>query len=146
MIVDATCPGCSKDHQVEVDLASIPKAKRVQLQDIEAVDFGLDSKIEAALKKMQPPKEEKPVKQLPPLSSYIPRFKCKDGNCEVGNHKNPNYKKLPKSKCTNCDQFNPHEKGKCLWCDSEDLEKLEIEDLESLNIPAPSVPEEHDHE
>jgi hypothetical protein len=92
-----------------------------------------------------------PVKVKDAAPSYQPRFKCRDGSCDVGVHKNKNYREFPKTKCADCDQFNPFPenpdrgyKNKCLWCGSEDLEEIDPEDLRDLGIPAPE-PGEHDH-
>lgn len=148
MIVDATCPGCSKDHQVEVDLSSIPKAKRVHMQ-LQEPEIDVDSKIEAALKKLQqiePAKEKKEEKKVLPVSSHQPFYACPNGNCDKGGiHENPQQKTKIKGKCSNCDQYTPGKK--CLFCGSEDIDEIDFEELKDLGIPLPIDDHEgHSHE
>src|SRR5579872_6123371 len=65
---------------------------------------------------------------------YLPNYTCSQG-C---NHPNKNYKKRPKSKCSNCDQFNKLESGNCVWCGSDDLNPIDKDELNDLGIPSPN--------
>ena len=83
---------------------------------------------------------EKETRTIEKIPSYLPKYKCK--NCDT-NHKNPNYTHRPKGKCKNCDQFSKDATGKCPWCDKEEIEPIDEDDLDELGIPEP---EEHIHE
>lgn len=154
VIIDATCPGCKKDHAVAVPLDDLNIAMgRVQHDaHTEIPTAQLEGIVERALEKKLPKKEiEAPEVKKPKAEvvapNFMPRFRCPDGNCEIGNHKNKNYKSKPAKKCTNCDQFAPKTAKKCLWCDKEDFDDLDDDDLEGLGIPLPSIAEhEHSHD
>ena len=82
------------------------------------------------------------------IEDFKPNYECPDGNCEIGVHKNKNYKKKAKGKCTNCDQFTKHSKGTCPWCKKNEIDELEEGELEELGIIEPIIDdhEGHDHE
>jgi len=75
-------------------------------------------------------------KKIPKMPSTVPRYLCEDGNCDTV-HPNSRYNKRPKGKCNNCDQLNPHKEGKCLWCNQDEVESIDSEDLENMGIRLP---------
>jgi len=76
------------------------------------------------------------LKKIPKMPSTVPRYLCEDGNCDTV-HPNSRYNKRPKGKCNNCDQLNPHKEGKCLWCNQDEVESIDSEDLENMGIRLP---------
>lgn len=147
---DIDCPHCKGKIDLEIER----KPAKVKLVDshTEIPSAELESMIDRVLEKRTPKKEiEAPEVKKPKAEvvapNFMPRFRCPDGNCEIGNHKNKNYKSKPAKKCTNCDQFAPKTAKKCLWCDKEDFDDLDDDDLEGLGIPLPSIAEhEHSHD
>jgi len=68
---------------------------------------------------------------------FIPKYQCKDGTCGQ-NHGKPRYTKRPKGKCRNCDQFSANKEGRCSWCDQDEIEEIDKDELEDLDIKLPS--------
>lgn len=130
---DTTCPNCKKDHSVEFDVENLD-LKKVEIPQARNV------RIEQPQQTVQLEKPVEKIKEVLKVPSYIPKYKCK--NCSE-NHKNKDYKKMPKARCTNCGQFDADGSGSCPWCGNSDFEELEKEDLVDLGIPEP---EEHNHE
>src|SRR3972149_10351627 len=101
------CPGC---HQ-RIGLADPPEAQENIL---------LRQQIEQLQKE-------------PKMPSFIPKYQCKDGTCGQ-NHTNPRYSNRPKGKCRNCDQFNANKEGKCSWCNQNEIEEIDKDELTNLGI------------
>ena len=106
-----TCPGCQQ--QIAID----------------------DSPQQNELNQIHSKMEE--LEKEPKMPSYIPNFKCADGNCGQI-HPSSRYTRRPKGKCSNCDQFSSVKEGTCPWCKEEDsLEEIDKDDLENLGIRLP---------
>jgi len=140
LIEDITCPGCKKEFTKETDLDKLQKADPVQSTNVSTTGSTtiLETKPEVI--------EKEVIKTV--IEDFKPNYECPDGDCDIGIHKNKNYKKKPKGKCTNCGQFTKQEKGTCPWCKSNDLEQLEEGELEDLGITDPIIEEHegHNHE
>ena len=83
------------------------------------------------------------------IEDFKPNYECPNGDCDIGVHKNTNYKKMVKGKCSNCDQFTKHNKGVCPWCKKNDtIEEIDQEELQDLGIVKPEIVEHdgHNHE
>ena len=131
---ETTCPGCKNKHEVELDVDNL---------DIKQIEMPQVNNARVETSRQQTVQEVKPVekiKEVVKVPSYIPKYKCK--NCD-SNHKNKDYSKMPKARCTNCGQFSPDGIGNCPWCENDEFEDLDKDDLKDLGIPEP---EEHDHE
>ena len=137
LIEDVTCPNCKKDFTKETDLDKLQKADPVQSTNVST--SGQTQILE------QKPKviEKEVIKTV--IEDFKPGYECPDGDCEIGIHKNKNYSKRVKGKCTNCDQFTKQEKGKCPWCKKEEIEPIEKEELEDLGIEMPIIDEHEGH-
>ena len=120
IIADTTCPGCKKEHEVEIDIDKLNVTPPSTSSNAQA--SGQTQVLE------EKPKPEIKIETV--IEDFKPNYECPDGNCEVGVHKNKNYKKKPKGKCTNCGQFTKHDKGTCPWCKGTELEELEEIELE----------------
>ena len=105
-----TCPSCSQ----QIGLADPPEIQ----ENIE-----LRQQIEE-------------LNKVPKMPSFIPKYQCKDGTCGQ-NHANPRYTKRPKGKCRNCDQFSANKEGRCSWCDQNEIEEIDKDELENLGIRLP---------
>ena len=106
-----TCPGCQ--YQIAID----------------------DSPQQNELNQVRSKMEE--LEKEAKMPSYIPNFKCTDGNCGKI-HPSLRYTRRPKGKCSNCDQFSSAKEGTCPWCKEEDsLEEIDKDDLEDLGIRLP---------
>jgi len=139
MKITGDCPNCKKEVSIDIEKLEVkqPKAKEIE----NASTTGQQTQ------QIQKP-EEKPkpeVKIETVIEDFKPNYECPDGNCDVGVHKNKNFKRRPKGKCTNCNQFTKHEKGICPWCKSTELEELDPEELDELGIMKPNEVE-HEHE
>jgi len=111
MIQAVTCPGCQ--YQIAID----------------------DSPQQIELNQVRSKMEE--LEKEPKMPSYIPNFKCTDGNCGKI-HSSSRYTRRPKGKCNNCDQFSSAKEGTCPWCKQEDsLKEIDKDDLENLGIRLP---------
>lgn len=138
---DATCPGCKKDHKVEFDL------EKLDVKPIPSEVSNTSASNQATIQETKPEVIEKEVVKTV-IEDFKPNYECPDGNCDVGVHKNKNYTKKPKGKCTNCGQFTKHDKGTCPWCKGTELEELDNDELEELGIIDPAIDEHegHNHE
>jgi len=72
-------------------------------------------------------------KRVEVLPSFIPRYRCSDGSCGKI-HPNPDFQELPKGKCRNCDQFNRKPDVPCTWCNSDDVDEIDNDDLEDWGV------------
>ncbi len=135
---DTTCPGCKKEHKVEFDLDKLNDNIKPQ-----EINNGIGSQQTIVTEK---PKivEKEVIKTV--IEDFKPNYECPNGNCDTGVHKNKNYKKLVKGKCTNCDQFTKHDSGTCPWCKGTDIDSIDPEDLQELGIEKPITDEHEGHE
>lgn len=105
-----TCPGCKQ--QIAID----------------------DSPQQNELNQLRQQVEE--LKKIPKVQSFIPGYRCAGTDCnEI--HPNPNYRFRPKSKCYNCDQYSNKKEGKCAWCNKEELEEIDQDELKDKGIASP---------
>ena len=133
LIGETDCPHCKKTHDAEFNLENLEQVpKTISKATIKEITNGNQTQT------LEEPKVIEKIKEV--LPSNIPAFKCKDGNCGRV-HKNPNYKRAPTGKCTNCGQFTSDLDTECPWCNKKEFEEIEDSDLEDLGIPIP----EHSH-
>ena len=129
---DGKC-GHEHEHIIEIPEKSLPNAT--------ITDVTIPPKTD--LPPIEKPKPEIKIETV--IEDFKPNYECPDGNCPDLVHPNKNYRRKPKGKCNNCDQFTKNKDGKCPWCKGTDIEELDPEDLEELGISNP--PEvEHNHE
>jgi len=139
MKIDFDCPGCKKDLTLDTETLDVSKFQENQVKNAT-----VSPTQQVVLEK--PEEKPKPeVKVETVIEDFKPNYECPNGNCDIGVHKNKNFKKRPKGKCTNCNQFTKHDKGTCPWCKSTDIEALDPEELDELGIDTPTE-QEHDHE
>jgi len=60
-------------------------------------------------------------------------------------HKNPNYTKQIKGKCTNCGQFTSNTDSECPFCNKKEYDEMDEDELKELGIPEPLDKDIHDH-
>lgn len=130
---ETTCPGCKKNHEVELDVDNL-EIKQIEMPQVS------NPRVQTPQQTVQVQAPKEKVKEVLKIPSYIPKYKCK--NCDA-NHKNKAYTNMPKARCANCGQFSPDGIGNCPWCESNEFEELDKDDLKELGIPEP---EEHNHE
>jgi len=133
------CPHCKKPIGLDTEKMEIVEA--VKEPEKVSVNSGLQTQV--LEKPEEKPKTEVKIETV--IEDFKPNYECPNGNCDVGVHKNNNFKKRPKGKCTNCNQFTKHDKGTCPWCKSTEIEELDPEELDELGIDTPPE-QEHDHE
>ncbi len=119
---------CEQDLELEID---VPEIKPLVSRQPEIEIKGQNNISE--LKQQIVEKEiEKIIKVVP---SWQPNFICKGPNCNT--KKNPAYTSRPRGVCANCGQFTKEAFGTCIWCESKDIEELDIDKLDNLGIPTP---------
>ena len=119
---------CEQDLELEIDVPEIkPIVSRLAEVEIKGFNQALESKPQIVEKEI-----EKIVKVVP---SWQPSFICKGPNCNT--KKNPAYTSRPRGVCANCGQFTKEAFGTCIWCESKDIEELDIDKLNDLGIPTP---------
>ena len=139
MKLTGDCPHCKKALAFDVDKLEVKQEKPVIVPNASVTG-----------QQTQQIQKEPEVKEVTKtvIEDFKPNYECPNGNCDVGVHKNKNFKKRPKGKCTNCNQFAKHESGTCPWCKKDEVEPIDPEELDELGIAKP--PEEeyegHDHE
>jgi len=140
VLTEETCPGCKKTFESSHEMENIePVINKGTIKEI-------NSSNQTTILEEKPPQEVENPKPEKIIEDFKPRYECPNGDCDLGGiHKNKHYKKKPKGKCTNCDQFTRHSSGTCPWCKSTEIEELDPEALEDLGIKAPEI-EEHNHE
>ena len=133
------CPHCKKSFESSHDMDNIePAINKGQIKEVQSTTNQVLETVEPKII------EKEVIKAVSPADE--PFYTCKNGNCDVGMHKNPNYSKKPNKKCKNCDSLNGSKKCKnCGNSDKEEFEDIDDEDLESLGIPMP-VEQEHNHD
>lgn len=136
MKITGDCPNCKEKVSIDIDKLEVKAPKTL---DNPTTDN------QTQLLEQKPPEviEKEVVKTV--IEDFKPGYECPDGNCEIGVHKNKNYSKIVKGKCTNCDQFTKHNKGKCPWCKHDEIEPIEKEELEDLGIEMPNIEEHEEH-
>jgi len=135
MKLDFECKHCKKDLTLDTDkMKVVDSAKEIdnlqQQQTTQLVKPEVKEVIKEVTKTQTPP--------------HIPSFKCKDGNCGLM-HKNPNYTKKIKGKCTNCGQFTANTDSECPFCNQKEYDEIEENELKELGIPEPLDKDIHDH-
>ena len=139
MKIHGTCANCKETVVIDLD----KEIKSKEPKELENQTTETQKQV-LLVKPVEKPEPEIKIETV--IEDFKPNYECPDGNCDVGVHKNKNYKQKPKGKCTNCDQFAKHKNGVCPWCKKSDtIEELDPEDLDDLGIVSP--PEvEHLHE
>ncbi len=128
---------CEQDLELEID---VPEIKPLVSRQPEIEIKGQNNISE--LKQQIVEKEiEKIIKVVP---SWQPNFICKGPNCNT--KKNPAYTSRPRGVCANCGQFTKEAFGTCIWCESKDIEELDIDKLDDLGIPTPESNKEDTEE
>jgi len=139
IVADTTCPGCKKTHEVEIDI------DKLDVKAPPASTSNPSSSQTTILEQKPLEKPEPEIKIETVIEDFKPNYECPDGDCEIGVHKNKNYKRKPKGKCANCDQFTKNKSGTCPWCKGTEIDEVDPEELDNLGILNP--PEvEHTHE
>lgn len=139
MKLTGDCPNCKKPLAFDVDKLEVKQQQPTTVPN-------------ASVTGQQTQQIEKPpeMKEVPKtvIEDFKPNYECPNGDCDVGVHKNKNFKKRPKGKCTNCDQFAKHESGTCPWCKKDEIQPIDSEELDELGIAKPPEQEHegHDHE
>ena len=119
---------CEQDLELEIDVPEIkPLVSRIPEVEIKGLNQVVESKPQIIEKEI-----ERLVKVVP---SWQPNFICKGPNCNT--KKNPAYTSRPRGVCANCGQFTKEAFGTCIWCESKDIEELDIDKLNDLGIPTP---------
>jgi len=138
MKLHGDCPNCKE--KVTFDLE-----KEIKVKQPQALENQSTEQSQQLLEKPKPEVIEKEVIKTV-IEDFKPNYECPDGNCDIGVHKNKNYSKRVKGKCSNCDQFTKHDKGTCPWCKKNDtIEQIDSEELDELGIESPPE-QEHIHE
>ena len=135
MKINGDCPNCKEKVSIDIDKLEIKAPKELQNASTETAQVLIEKPKEPEIK----------IETKTVIEDFKPGYECPDGDCEIGIHKNKNYSKRVKGKCTNCDQFTKQEKGKCPWCKKEEIEPIEKEELEDLGIEMPIIDEHEGH-
>jgi len=136
LLTKEVCPHCKKEFESEKQLEGLQPTKNTgTIEKLESTEKPPEPEVKEVVKEV--------VKTQTP--AHIPSFKCKDGNCGLM-HKNPNYTKQIKGKCTNCGQFTGDTNSECPFCNQKEYDDLSEDDLEDLGIPKPLDKDIHDHE
>ena len=136
MKIHGNCPNCKEKVAIDIDKLEIKTPKTLENASAEGLTQILEEK---------PKEPEIKIETKTVIEDFKPGYECPDGDCEIGVHKNKNYSKRVKGKCTNCNQFTKHDKGKCPWCKKEEIEPIEQEELEELGIEMPQIDEHEGH-
>jgi len=139
MKIHGDCPNCKEKVTIDIDKLEVKTPKALDNPTSEGQTQILQTK-------PKEPEIKTEVKTV--IEDFKPNYECPNGDCDIGVHKNTNYKKKPKGKCTNCGQFTKHDKGTCPWCKGTELEELDNEELTELGIIDPVLDEHegHNHE
>ena len=139
MKINGDCPNCKEKVSIDIDKLEIKAPKELQNASTETTQVLIEKPKEPEIK----------IETKTVIEDFKPNYECPNGDCDVGVHKNTNYKKMVKGKCSNCDQFTKHNKGVCPWCKKNDtIEEIDVEELEDLGIIKPEIDEHegHNHE
>lgn len=158
VIIDATCPGCKKDHAVAVPLDDLNIAMgRVQQDEPKApnIEELVSKEVERRLPKEKPEVKEKVIEKVK-QPKWLPKKACSNGSC-MNDHTSEDYQEKVTKRCANgsCNQYAPAKAARCLWCDSKDEDGKdlpqderfeELDEDELAKIPAPKSHAHHHHE
>ena len=139
MKINGDCPNCKEKVSIDIDKLEIKAPKELQNASTETTQVLIEKPKEPEIK----------IETKTVIEDFKPNYECPNGDCDIGVHKNTNYKKMVKGKCSNCDQFTKHNKGVCPWCKKNDtIEEIDVEELEELGIVKPEIVEHegHNHE
>ena len=139
MKINGDCPNCKEKVSIDIDKLEIKAPKELQNASTETTQVLIEKPKEPEIK----------IETKTVIEDFKPNYECPNGDCDIGVHKNTNYKKMVKGKCSNCDQFTKHNKGVCPWCKKNDtIEEIDQEELEELGIVKPEIVEHegHNHE
>jgi len=135
LLTAEVCPKCKHQFESEKEMEGLePSKNKGKIEKITSTEKEKDPEVKEVIKEV--------VKTQTP--AHIPSFKCKDGNCGLM-HKNPNYTKKIKGKCTNCGQFTSNTDSECPFCNQKEYDEIEEDELKDLGIPEPLDKEIHDH-
>jgi len=139
ILTKETCPGCKKEFESSHELENLePKINKGTIKELTSGD--------QVIQQIEKPKDpEVKIETKTVIEDFKPNYECPNGDCDIGVHKNTNYKKKPKGKCTNCGQFTKHDKGTCPWCKGTELEELDEDELNELGIVDPVIDEHEGH-
>ncbi len=139
LVEDIDCPHCKKPFTKETDLDKLDNVETTKTTN---------ASVNTTQQILEKPEIKEKIVEKTVIEDFKPNYECPNGDCDVGVHKNKNYKKRPKGKCENCGQFTKHEKGVCPWCKGNEIEEVNPEDLDELGIMAPQIDEHegHNHE
>ena len=139
MKINGDCPNCKEKVSIDIDKLEIKAPKELQNPSTETTQVLIEKPKEPEIK----------IETKTVIEDFKPNYECPNGDCDIGVHKNTNYKKMVKGKCSNCDQFTKHNQGTCPWCKKNDtIEEIDVEELEDLGIIKPEIVEHegHNHE
>ena len=136
MKIDHDCPHCKKGITLDTEKMEVLEITK------QADNPTIQTNTNQVLEKPKPEIKEV-IKTV--IEDFKPNYECPDGDCDIGVHKNKNFKKMPKGKCTNCDQFTKHDKGTCPWCKHDEIEPIDSEQLDELGIDTPNIEEHEEH-
>ena len=139
MKINGDCPNCKEKVSIDIDKLEIKAHKELQNASTETTQVLIEKPKEPEIK----------IETKTVIEDFKTNYECPNGDCDIGVHKNTNYKKMVKGKCSNCDQFTKHNKGVCPWCKKNDtIEEIDQEELEELGIVKPEIVEHegHNHE
>jgi len=135
LLTAEVCPKCKHQFESEKEMEGLePSKNKGKIEKIISTEKEEKPEVKEVIKEV--------VKTQTP--AHIPSFKCKDGNCGLM-HKNPNYTKKIKGKCTNCGQFTSNTDSECPFCNQKEYDEIEEDELKDLGIPEPLDKEIHDH-
>lgn len=137
MKITGDCPHCKKEVAIDIEKLEVKQPKPVEIPNASVTG--------QQIQQIEKPPEVKEVTKTV-IEDFKPNYECPNGNCDVGVHKNKNFKKRPKGKCENCGQFAKHESGTCPWCKKDEIEPIDPEELDDLGISKPTEQEHEEHE
>ncbi len=139
MKLDFGCPHCKKDITLDSEKMKIIDTAK----EAETVTASSAGNQQTITKTVEPEVKEIVIEKVK-TPAHIPSFKCKDGKCGKM-HPNDNYTSKITGKCSNCGQFTSNIKDPCPFCNKNEYEELDEDELKDLGIPEPKEIE-HDHE
>ena len=110
MKINGDCPNCKEKVSIDIEKLEIKTTKELQNASTETTQVLIEKPKEPEIK----------IETKTVIEDFKPNYECPNGDCDIGVHKNTNYKKMVKGKCSNCDQFTKHNKGVCPWSKKND--------------------------
>ena len=138
MKITGDCPNCKKEVSIDIDKLDIKPPATLEVQNATTTQNAT-----VQVQKVEPVEPEVQIKTVAPKDQ--PYFKCK--NCGDA-HKNPNYTEIPKFRCKNgnCNTLNGQKACKnCGNKDEDEFEEEDIDELKEIGIPEPEHAD-HKHE